>query len=32
MGTVPTYHLHGLSNEDCMPLFVKLAFKEGEEK
>ena len=32
MGTVPTYHLHGLSKEDCMSLFVKLAFKEGEEK
>nr|XP_023888376.1 putative disease resistance protein RGA1 [Quercus suber] len=32
MGTVPTYHLHGLSNEDCMSLFVKLAFKEREEK
>nr|XP_023902096.1 putative disease resistance protein RGA1 [Quercus suber] len=32
MGTVPTYHLDGLSNEECMSLFVKLAFKEGEEK
>ncbi|KAM4080179.1 hypothetical protein ACB094_09G172200 [Castanea mollissima] len=32
MGTIPTYHLDGLSNEDCMSLFVKLAYKEGEEK
>ncbi|KAM4080174.1 hypothetical protein ACB094_09G171700 [Castanea mollissima] len=32
MGTIPTYHLDGLSNGDCMSLFVKLAFKEGEEK
>ncbi|XP_050242527.1 putative disease resistance protein RGA3 [Quercus robur] len=28
MGTVPTYHLDGLSHEDCMSLFKKLAFKE----
>nr|XP_023889599.1 putative disease resistance protein RGA3 [Quercus suber] len=32
MGTAPTYHLDGLSQEDCLSLFVKLAFKEGEEK
>ncbi|KAM4080173.1 hypothetical protein ACB094_09G171600 [Castanea mollissima] len=32
MGTVPTYHLDGLSHEDCMSLFKKLAFKEGVEK
>ncbi|KAM3739025.1 hypothetical protein ACB098_09G174800 [Castanea mollissima] len=32
MGTVSTYHLDGLSHEDCMSLFKKLAFKEGVEK
>uniref|UniRef100_A0A7N2M0G3 Uncharacterized protein n=1 Tax=Quercus lobata TaxID=97700 RepID=A0A7N2M0G3_QUELO len=32
MGTVPTYHLEGLSHKDCVSLFVKLAFKEGVEK
>ncbi|XP_030925535.1 putative disease resistance protein RGA4 [Quercus lobata] len=32
MGTSPTYRLDGLSQEDCLSLFVKLAFKEGEEK
>ncbi|KAM3691138.1 hypothetical protein ACJW31_09G172700 [Castanea mollissima] len=32
MGTAPSYHLDGLSQEDCLSLFVKLAFKEGEEK
>ncbi|XP_050245838.1 putative disease resistance protein RGA4 [Quercus robur] len=32
MGTARTYHLDGLSQEDCLSLFVKLAFKEGEEK
>ena len=32
MGTTPTYNLDGLSQEDCLSLFVKLAFKKGEEK
>ena len=32
MGTAPTYHLDGLSQKDCLSLFVKLAFKKGEEK
>ena len=32
MGTTPTYNLDGLSQEDCLSLFVKFAFKEGEEK
>ncbi|KAK4580601.1 hypothetical protein RGQ29_024298 [Quercus rubra] len=32
MGTAPAYRLGGLSEEDCLSLFVKLAFKEGEEK
>ncbi|KAM1222373.1 hypothetical protein ACFX2J_009918 [Malus domestica] len=33
MGTVPTnINLQTLSEEDCMSLFVKCAFKEGEER
>ncbi|KAK4580659.1 hypothetical protein RGQ29_024341 [Quercus rubra] len=32
MGTAPAYHLGDLFQEDCLSLFVKLAFKEGEEK
>ncbi|XP_004493471.1 disease resistance protein RGA2 [Cicer arietinum] len=32
MGTVPSYVLHGLSIENCLSLFVKSAFKEGEEE
>ncbi|XP_068340049.1 putative disease resistance protein RGA1 [Pyrus communis] len=33
MGTVPTnIYLQNLSEEDCMSLFVKCAFKEGEER
>ena len=32
MGTTPTYNLDGLSQEDCLSLFVTLAFQEGEEK
>ncbi|CAN6576058.1 unnamed protein product [Malus baccata var. baccata] len=33
MGTVPTnINLQNLSEEDCMSLFVKCAFKEGEER
>ena len=31
MGTVTTYNLDGLSQEYCLSLFKKLAFKEGEE-
>ena len=31
MGTTPTYNLDGLSQEDCLSLFVTLAF-QGEEK
>ncbi|XP_057417764.1 putative disease resistance protein RGA1 [Lotus japonicus] len=32
MGTVPVHVLEGLSLEDCFSLFVKWAFKEGEEE
>jgi hypothetical protein len=32
MRTSPTYNLDGRSLEDCLSLFVKLTFKEGEEK
>ncbi|KAK7336555.1 hypothetical protein VNO77_17099 [Canavalia gladiata] len=32
MGTVPSYVLEGLSLEECLSLFVKWAFKEGEEE
>ncbi len=32
MGTTPTYKLDGLSQEECLSLFMKFAFKEGEEK
>jgi hypothetical protein len=32
MGNVPMYTLKGLSLDNCLSLFVKLAFKEGEEK
>jgi hypothetical protein len=32
MGNVPMYTLKGLSLENCLSLFVKWAFKEGEEK
>ncbi|GAU30089.1 hypothetical protein TSUD_392450 [Trifolium subterraneum] len=31
MGDVPSYVLKGLSPEDCLSLFRKWAFKEGEE-
>ncbi|AES81331.1 NB-ARC domain disease resistance protein [Medicago truncatula] len=31
-GTVPSYLLHGLSKENSLSLFVKSAFKEGEEE
>ncbi|RHN47825.1 putative P-loop containing nucleoside triphosphate hydrolase, leucine-rich repeat domain, L [Medicago truncatula] len=32
MGDVPPYILEGLSPKNCLSLFVKWAFKEGEEK
>jgi len=32
MNTDSTYNLQGLSQDDCLSLFVKCAFKEGEEK
>jgi hypothetical protein len=32
MGTIPSYELKGLSAKDCLTLFVKRAFKEGEVK
>ncbi|KAJ1429966.1 Virus X resistance protein-like, coiled-coil domain [Sesbania bispinosa] len=32
MGTVPPYILEGLSPKNCLYLFVKWAFKEGEEE
>jgi hypothetical protein len=32
MSTDSTYNLEGLSQNDCLSLFVKCAFKEGEEK
>ncbi|CAK8543210.1 unnamed protein product [Lathyrus sativus] len=30
-GTLPSYVLSGLSQDDCLSLFLKWAFKEGEE-
>ncbi|MCI09209.1 disease resistance protein, partial [Trifolium medium] len=32
MGDVPSYVLESLSLEDCLSLFLKWAFKEGDEK
>ncbi|KAG4915926.1 hypothetical protein AAZX31_19G126600 [Glycine max] len=32
MGTIPSYVLEGLSPENCISLFVRWAFKEGQEK
>ncbi|CAJ1911965.1 unnamed protein product [Sphenostylis stenocarpa] len=32
IGTVPSYSLEGLSTKDCLSLFVKWAFNEGEER
>ncbi|PNY16170.1 disease resistance protein rga2-like [Trifolium pratense] len=32
MGIVPSYVLEGLSPENCLTLFVKWAFKDGEEE
>ncbi|XP_052483612.1 putative disease resistance protein RGA3 [Gossypium raimondii] len=31
-GTIPSYDLEHLSYENCLSLFLQLAFKEGEEK
>ncbi|TYI91195.1 hypothetical protein E1A91_D03G175200v1 [Gossypium mustelinum] len=31
-GTIPPYDLEHLSYDNCLSLFLKLAFKEGEEK
>lgn len=30
MGTVPSYVLEGLSPDNCLSLFIKWAFKEGD--
>ncbi|KAL4607938.1 hypothetical protein ACB092_09G211600 [Castanea dentata] len=32
MGTTPTFNLDGLSQDDCLSLFVTLAFQEGGEE
>jgi len=32
MGNIPSYALEALSPKDCLSLFVKWAFKEGEEE
>ncbi|XWS59064.1 hypothetical protein CRYUN_Cryun08bG0090100 [Craigia yunnanensis] len=32
IGSVPAYNLTGLSQEDCLSLFLKWAFNEGQEK
>ncbi|XP_044479426.1 disease resistance protein RGA2-like [Mangifera indica] len=32
MGTISTYKLKGLALNDCLSVFVKYAFKEGQEK
>ena len=32
MGTVPTYILEGLPHVDCLSVFLKWAFNEGQEK
>ena len=32
MGIVPSFMLQGLSHQDSLSLFVKWAFKEGDEK
>ncbi|XP_044508459.1 putative disease resistance protein RGA1 [Mangifera indica] len=32
MGTTPTYKLEGLALDQCLSMFVKYAFKEGQEK
>ncbi|KAA8518017.1 hypothetical protein F0562_015502 [Nyssa sinensis] len=32
MGTVPSYVLKGLSNDDCLSVLLKWAFKQGDEE
>ncbi|KAM7478180.1 hypothetical protein LguiA_026393 [Lonicera macranthoides] len=32
MGTMEPYELNGLLNDECMSIFIKCAFKDGEEK
>ncbi|KAJ9680419.1 hypothetical protein PVL29_019677 [Vitis rotundifolia] len=32
MGTCPMYELKGLSDEECLSLFIKCAFKDGRDK
>ncbi|KAA8517257.1 hypothetical protein F0562_017491 [Nyssa sinensis] len=32
MGTIPPYNLKGLSNDECLSIFIKCAFREGQEK
>ncbi|XP_022719675.1 putative disease resistance protein RGA1 [Durio zibethinus] len=32
VGTIAPYNLKGLSHKDCLSLFVKWAFREGDEK
>ena len=32
MGSFPMHELKGLSKEDCLSIFVKCAFKDGEDK
>ncbi|KAL5546896.1 hypothetical protein UlMin_006583 [Ulmus minor] len=32
MGTTSTYNLKGLPSEDCLSLFIKWAFKDGEDR
>ncbi|XP_019261990.1 PREDICTED: putative disease resistance protein RGA3 [Nicotiana attenuata] len=31
MGTVPAYNLKGLLSEDCLTLFLRMAFEQGQE-
>ncbi|KAL5546744.1 hypothetical protein UlMin_006431 [Ulmus minor] len=32
MGTISTYELKGLPSKDCLSLFIKWAFKDGDDK
>ncbi|KAJ9707862.1 hypothetical protein PVL29_000101 [Vitis rotundifolia] len=32
MGTCPIYELKGLSDEECLSIFIKCAFKDGQNK
>ena len=32
MGTLPMYELKGLSNDECLSVFIRCAFKDGEDK